>query len=357
MNIEQHTISKSDTVRHALERLNKLSGGPMTLFAIDAEGRVAGSLTDGDIRRALIAGRSMDDSLENVAHTQFRYLSAEIPDVAEIRTCRNLGLRLLPVVDNGMRLVDIIDLSERHTLLLMDAILMAGGKGERLRPLTLDTPKPLLEIEGKAIIDYNIESLSACGIKRITVATGYLAHMIEEHFAEKTNGPKVRCVREEKPLGTIGAVSLADIPENGLTLVMNSDLLTTISFEDMYLHHLSSGADITIAVIPYQVSVPYAILTIDTQNPDLHKVAGIEEKPSFSFYANAGIYIFSNDILRNVPPGRRVDATDLISEAIASGRRTTYFPIKGTWIDIGSPVDFRQAAELMKHHRSMSAEN
>ena len=101
----------------------------MTLFAIDAEGRVAGSLTDGDIRRALIAGRSMDDSLENVAHTQFRYLSAEIPDVAEIRTCRNLGLRLLPVVDNGMRLVDIIDLSERHTLLPMVAILMAGGKG------------------------------------------------------------------------------------------------------------------------------------------------------------------------------------------------------------------------------------
>ena len=115
-----------------------------------------------------------------------------------------------------MRLVDIIDLSERHTLLLMDAILMAGGKGERLRPLTLDTPKPLLEIEGKAIIDYNIESLSACGIKRITVATGYLAHMIEEHFCRKRQtDQKVRCVREEKPLGTIGAVSLADIRKTG----------------------------------------------------------------------------------------------------------------------------------------------
>ena len=139
---------------------------------------------------------------------------------------------------------------------------------------------------------------------------------------------------------------------------MNSDLLTTISFEDMYLHHLSSGADITIAVIPYQVSVPYAILTIDTPEPDLHKVAGIEEKPSFSFLRQRRhIYLFQRHSTECPPQqARRRHRSDLGSY-IASGRRTTYFPIKGTWIDIGSPVDFRQAAELMKHHRSMSAEN
>jgi len=357
MNVNQHIISLSDTVRQALKRLNSLPGGSMTLFATDADGRVCGSLTDGDIRRALIGGTSLDDTIGTVVHHDFRYLLAASPDVAGIRACRALGMRLLPMVDAEMHIVDILDLSEQHTLLPLGAVLMAGGKGERLRPLTLDTPKPLLKIEGKAIIDYNIEALAACGIRDITVATGYLAHKLEEHFAGEVAGVSVRCVREDSPLGTIGAVALADIPAEGNTLVMNSDLLTSISFEDMYVHHVESHSDITIAVIPYQVSVPYAILTLDPSDADGKSVSGIEEKPSYSFYANAGIYIFANDILRNVPGGQRLDATDLISESIAAGRRTTYFPIKGTWIDVGSPVDFRQAAELMKHHRSLSADN
>lgn len=353
MNIDRHIISLADSLRCALRQLNSLSGGAMTLFATDADGRVAGSLTDGDIRRALIAGASLDDSIEHVVHRGFRRIDAAAPDAAEIRACRELGLRLLPMVDADGRIADILDLTVRHSLLPMGAVLMAGGKGERLRPLTLDTPKPLLQIEGKAIIDYNVEALAACGISDITVATGYLAEKIEAHFADEVAGVRVRCVREDSPLGTIGAVALADIPAtDGCTLVMNSDLLTTISFEDMYVHHRESGSDITIAVVPYQVSVPYAILTLD--GADDKSVSGIEEKPSYSFYANAGIYIFANDILRSVAAGRRVDATDLIAEAIAAGRRVTYFPIKGTWIDVGSPVDFRQAAELMKHHRSLS---
>lgn len=349
MNGQEHIISASATLVEALRRLNTLPGGAMTLFVTDDESeRVAGTLTDGDIRRAIIRGMSLDGCAGDAACRSFRFLPEGTPDVDALRRFRTEGITLIPVLDKAGRAVRIIDLSRTHTELPLRAILMAGGMGERLRPMTLTTPKPLLEIEGKAIIDYNIEALAACGISDISVCTRYLADQIDRHFATPVAGVTVKCVREEIPLGTIGAATLTGTPDEGETLVMNSDLLTTISFEEMYLRHKDSGADITIGVIPYQVSVPYAILSLDGEN-----VTGIEEKPSYSYYANAGIYIFSNKILRMLRPGERTDATDLIAEAIEAGHKTTYYPIKGTWIDVGSPADFRQASELMRHHRAM----
>lgn len=267
-----------------------------------------------------------------------------------MRECRLAGITLLPVLRPDGTLERIIDLNLTPTELPLKALLMAGGKGERLRPMTLTTPKPLLEIDGKAIIDYNIEALAAAGVRDITVSTRYLADAIDRHFARPVAGVQVRTVREDEPLGTIGAASLVDWPEGGDSLVMNSDLLTTISFEEMYLHHKAEQADITIAAIPYTVSVPYAILTTDGGT----RVTGIEEKPGYSHYANAGIYIFGNDLLRSVRPGVRTDATDLIESSIARGARVVYYPIRGTWIDVGSPTDFRQASELMRHHRNLS---
>lgn len=318
----------------------------MTLFAVDAEGSMLGTITDGDVRRALISGVGIDRPVSEAMHTDFMSLTRGHDNVEKIREARRRGIRLLPVLDHRNRLVSILDLSVQTSALPLSAVIMAGGKGERLRPLTLSTPKPLLQIGGKAIIDYNIEALARCGISDITVTTNYLADKIEEHFQNPVGGVKVKCVRETLPLGTVGSASLASLPAEGNTLVMNSDLLTTISFEDMYLHHRASGSDITIAAVPYQVSVPYAILSTDPHAPEA--VTGLEEKPSYSYFANAGIYIFPNSLLRALPTDTRTDATDLISMAIDRGLKVTYFPINGTWIDIGSPTDFRQAAELMK---------
>lgn len=348
-----HCIKAGASLRDALGALNRLSGGVMAVFVVDGSGRMFGSLTDGDIRRALLAGADLTQPVETAMHRRFRFIRQGQPDVEALRAFRSEGITLIPVLDGDDRLTDIIDLTRLRTILPVRAVLMAGGKGERLRPATLTTPKPLLKIEGKAIIDYNIEALAACGIRDITVTTRYLAEQLDEHFAGPVAGVQVRTVREEQPLGTIGAVALTDAPDApGDTLVMNSDLLTTISFEEMYLRHRHTGADITIAAIPYQISVPYAILTPDAARPD--RVAGIEEKPSFSYYANAGIYFFRNSVFDLLRPGVRCDATDLIERAIAAGKTVTYFPIKGTWIDVGSPVDFRQAGELMRHHNSMS---
>lgn len=347
-----HIISSTSTVLEALERLNQLPGDRMTLILVDKERRPVGTLTDGDIRRAFLRGVQLTAPVTDAAMASFRRVKEGDIDVSELKDLRSKGITLIPVIDSEGRLTNILDLSNRRTRLPLRAIVMAGGKGERLRPATLTTPKPLLRIEGKAIIDYNIEALAAVGIDDITVTARYLADQIQAHFAEPVAGVEVKVVEESEPLGTVGSVTLCGkaAASQQATLVMNSDLLTTISFEDMYLHHLKSGADVTVAVIPYQVSVPYAILTLDSRNPEL--VSGIEEKPSYSYYANAGIYLFSRRVIDMLEQGRRTDATDLIESAIAAGLPVTYYPIQGTWIDVGSPVDFRQAGELMRHHNS-----
>ena len=349
--MQQHIITENATIIEALRRLNSLSGGVMTLAVTDSVRRMTGTLTDGDIRRGLLDGASLTDTVDTIMHRNFRAITPHTDTTDQITTIREFrrqGIRLIPRIDQNGRITDLIDTTRTRSQLPLTAIIMAGGKGERLRPATLTCPKPLLEVAGKPIIDYNTTPLAAVGITDITVTVNYLAEQIEQHFSHENLG--VKCIREPQPLGTIGAASLIQHRPGHHTLVMNSDLLTTISLEDMWLRHTSQQADITIAAIPYNLSVPYAILTTDNL-----RVTGLEEKPSYSYYANAGIYIIANHLLQTLPTDRRTDATDLISQAIADRRKVTYYPISGTWIDIGSPADYRHACELMQHHRSMNA--
>ncbi len=351
--MKDHLLPHNATIIQALDRLNSLSGGTMTLFVTDEQGLMLGTLTDGDVRRALLAGLSLQSPVTEAVHAHFKAIrhGMDCLDTAtRLRQLRECGIKLVPRLDAEGRIVEIIDLTHTTTRLPLTAILMAGGKGERLRPMTLTRPKPLLEIEGKAIIDYNVEALAAVGVTDINVTTRYLAEQIAEHFATPVAGVQVKCVVEDTPLGTIGSATLVDIPPTGHTLVMNSDLLTSVSFEEMFIKHAESGADITIAVIPYQVAVPYAILSLDGE-----RVTGLQEKPCYSYYANAGIYMMRNETLHTLQPGVRTDATDLIEHTIERGGKVHYYPISGTWIDVGSPTDFRQASELMRHHKSLGS--
>lgn len=335
--MNMHLISSSATILEALGALNNLSGEAMTLLAVDSAGRMAGTLTDGDIRRALLRGCSLDAPVSDAMHRNFRSLRPDSA-AAEIRAARRGGIELLPVLDAEGRIADVMDLRRQTTRLPIRAVLMAGGRGERLRPLTDRTPKPLLPIGGSTVIDMNVDALCRCGVGDIVVTTRYLAEQIEEHF----KGSEVRCVRESEPLGTIGACALLPPPRAGrTTLLMNSDLVTNIDFEELYLHHISCGNAITIATVSHIVSIPFAILTTDGQ-----RVTGIEEKPTYTHYANAGIYMIDNDLLERLEP-RRLDAPDFIADAIASGRRVGHFPISGMWMDIGTPADYRQACELI----------
>ena len=337
-----HAISVTATVRQALRALNDLSGETMTLFALDSRDVLCGTVTDGDIRRALIAGASLDDTLEQVMHRDFRALHPGDDAFTLLPRLRKQGIILVPVLDEKGGIKDIIDLRTARTRLPVDAVLMAGGRGERLRPLTLETPKPLLKVGGKPIIDYNIEELAVCGIDNIFVTVNYLRTQIEEHFALPVAGVQVQCVAEPARLGTIGSLALIKDFVHNDVLVMNSDLLTTLDFEKMFIHHRNSGAMLTVAAIPYTVSVPYAIMQTEGD-----RVTGLAEKPTFNYFANAGVYMMQRKCISRITPGVALDAPDFIEMLIADGAKVAYFPVEGTWIDIGSPDDFRYANELM----------
>lgn len=318
----------------------------MTLFVVDESGRMIGTITDGDIRRRLVAGTGLDDSVSAVMNSRYKYLQKGRVDVSEIRRYRALGITLVPVLDAEGHIADIVNLKSRLSYLPVDAVLMAGGKGERLRPMTLTTPKPLLKIGSKAIIDYNIDRLIDFGIKNISVTVNYLKEQIEAHFSEPRGGVKINTVEEPYFLGTIGSIKFVPEFHNDVVLLMNSDLFTNINLEDMYLHFFEHGADMSAAAVPYDISVPLGIFDLEGRN-----IRGIIEKPTYNLYANAGIYMFKRELIDRIPDDTFYNATDLIARLAAEGRRVIRFPIAGYWLDIGKPEEYARAQVLAKHVR------
>ncbi len=345
--MRRHAVTCDTPMRECLVALNRLSGETMTLFVVDAEGRMAGTMTDGDIRRALIGGAAVTDTAERLMHREFMALRPDDTPYLKIAEARRRGIALLPQVDSEGFVEDIIDMRRQRSVLPVDAVLMAGGRGERLRPLTLAKPKPLLEVGGKPIIDYNVEELLANGISNIRVTVNYLKEQLTEHFAHPRFEGCVKCVEEPRRLGTMGSLSLVDDLANDFVLVMNSDILTTLDFEKLYLAHLSSGADLTMAVVPYTVSVPFSIIRTEGDF-----VTGLTEKPTYNYFAGAGVYLMNRELIERIAPGEYLDAPDFVESLIADGLNVGYFPIDGTWIDIGSPDDYRYADELMRRPRS-----
>jgi NDP-sugar pyrophosphorylase family protein len=229
-------------------------------------------------------------------------------------------------------------------ILPMDAVLMAGGKGERLRPLTEKTPKPLLPVGDKAIIDYNIDNLIYYGIKHISVTVNYLKEQLEEHFSQERNGIKIQCVREPRFLGTMGSLRFVENFHHDTILIMNSDLFTNIDLEDFYMHFIDTGADMSAAAIPYSVSVPYGIFNVDNDC-----ITGLTEKPTYNYYANAGIYLVKREVLDLIPNDSFFNATDLIELLISQNKKVVRFPLHGYWIDIGNKDEYAKAQDIIKH--------
>ena len=343
--MKNHTVSKEKSLIEALTIINSLVPDPLVLFVVDENNRMVGTLTDGDSRRALIAGASVNDKVEKVMHRNFNYMKVEeICNVKEIKRQKEMKMKLVPVLDKDMHIVDVINLEKYANRLPVDAVLMAGGKGERLRPLTEKTPKPLLPVGGKAIIDHNIDRLVVNGVKHINVTVNYLGEQLEEHFAEPYNGIQVQTVREPKFLGTIGSIKFLKEFYNDTVLVMNSDLFTNINYEDFYLHFKEHDAEMSVAAVPYTVSVPYGIFDLQGR-----EIQGLIEKPTYNYYANAGIYLIKRRALDEIPDDTFFNATDLIEKLIAEGKKVIRFPLNGTWIDIGNPQEYQKAKDIVSH--------
>ena len=342
---ESHIISKGRTLLDALEMINSIGTGPLVLFVVDREQRVVGTLTDGDIRRGLLRGLDVNDKIEKASHRNFNFLRKGVnDDVASLRRQRDLKMKLVPVLDDGNHITEIINLEKYRTKLPVDAVLMAGGKGERLRPLTEKTPKPLIKVGEKCIIDYNVDSLISFGLKHISVTVNYLGEQLEEHFSKERDGIKVRTVREPKYLGTIGSIKFIERFYNDTILVMNSDLFTNIDYEDFFLHFQENGADMSVAAVPYVVKVPYGVFNLDGR-----EIRGVTEKPTISYYANAGIYLIKKERLELIPDNEFFNATDFMAKLIAEGYKVIRYPISGYWIDIGQHDELERAREIAKH--------
>lgn len=343
--MKDHIISQNVTLLDALSRINTLAPEPLVLFVVDEEQRMVGTLTDGDSRRALIAGASVMDKALEIMHRGFNYMSIDdIKDVEEIRRQKELHMVLVPVLDNEKHIVDIINLEKFKTRLPVDAVMMAGGKGERLRPLTEKTPKPLLPVGDKAIIDHNVDRLISYGVQHISVTVNYMKEQIEDHYQEPRNGIQIQTVREPKFLGTIGSIKFVPKFFNDTVLLMNSDVFTNIDYEDFYLHYQQHDAEMSVAAIPYNVSIPYGILELDGRN-----IQGLLEKPKYTYYANAGIYLIKRRALDEIPADTFFNATDLVEKLIAEGKKVIRYPLNGTWIDIGNPQEYQKAKDLVKH--------
>lgn len=338
-------IDSRENIISALKQLNNLSSYALVLFVKNEFDQIIGSLTDGDIRRALISGTQLTERVENVMHSDFKYLDEQSGDITvKIKEIKKMGVQVIPVLSSNKHLIRIFDLKKFVSIIPIDAVLMAGGKGERLRPLTEKIPKPLLPVGDKCIIDHNIDRLISYGVEHISVTCNYLKEQLYSHFEITRNKVKVNCVTEPKFLGTIGSIKFVETFYNDTILVMNSDLFTDINYEDFYLHFKEYDADMSVAAVPYTVSVPYGIMDLDGRN-----LKGMIEKPTYNYYANAGIYLIKRSMLDLIPEGEFFHATHLIDSILKNGGKIIRFPINGTWIDIGNFQEYQKAKELVKH--------
>lgn len=331
-----HLINHDLSVKEALEKLNKLDGNNL-LFVVNDNKNLIGSISDGDIRRGLLKGLNISSPLIEFANKDVKYLSVENYNLSELLTLRKNKISIIPILKKN-KIHRILNLKVIKSLLPLDAIIMAGGKGTRLKPLTNNLPKPLIKVGDKAIIDYNINLLLSYGIEKINVSVNYLGGKIEEHL-RNYNIREVECFWEKKALGTLGSAGLVQEFFHNYILVMNSDILTNIDLELFFLEFLRSNADMAVAAVPYNVYIPYAVMNLDGS-----KVQGFTEKPEYRYYTNGGIYIIKKEVLKKYVSG--VDfynATDLMDDILKSGGEIYSYPMREYWLDIGKHKDLEKA--------------
>lgn len=346
-NFNRHLLSDQSSIRDALVRIDELAQNG-TIFIVDEDQELIGSLTDGDIRRALLAGAALTDNVSTCVHKSTHFIRKGEEALHKIKEFRAKLIYIVPVLEkDNDRIVNVLNLHKHRSYLPIDAIIMAGGQGQRLRPLTESTPKPLLKVGGVPIIERNIDRMALYGIDDISISVNYLGEQLEDYFKDGSHkGIKIHYVWENEPLGTVGSASLIDTFHNDYVMIMNSDLLTNIDFEALFLDFMTSDADLSIVSIPYEVDVPYAVLECTGSN-----ISALKEKPRYTYYCNGGIYLMKREVLDFIPQAKFYNATDLVESLIAENRTVRNFPMVDYWLDIGNHHDFNKAQADVQHIR------
>lgn len=324
-------------------------------LVVDKERRLLGTVTDGDIRRAILAKINLEKPVTELL-TRKAGSPYPQPVTASVGTKRDKILALIqehsvrhvPLLDGDGHVVDLAMLDELlpEQVLPVQAVIMAGGFGIRLRPLTEELPKAMLPVGDRPLMELIVEQLRQAGIRRVSVTTHYMPEKIVEHFGDGSNfGVELSYVPEDRPLGTAGALGLMKTPQEPM-LVINGDILTQVNFRAMLDYHREHKADLTVAVRKYDLNVPYGVVESDGSF-----VQGLTEKPSFSLFVNAGIYLLEPAVHRYIPNGQHFDMTELIQRLLKEKRPVASFPIVEYWLDIGLHADYKQAQEDIKNGR------
>ena len=343
MQSNNYTIRDNATIVEALKKLNDIPN-LLTIFAIDKNNRVIGTLTDGDIRRGLIKGLREHNELSEFINRDYNFLVEGDNNYDKLKKINTKEIHAIPLLTKDKKLIKIYDLSEIKTILPLDAVIMAGGKGLRLKPFTNKTPKPLLKVGEKEIVSYNFDRLYRYGISKQYVIVNYLGNQVEEFCKNYNHEINFEIIYETKYFGTAGSLTLIDNFSHDLVLLVNSDLLTNIDYEDFYISFLEKHADMMVASVPYNVKLPYAIFETNERF-----VKSLKEKPLYTHYANAGIYLFKKEIIDLIPKNRKFNATDLMMKVIKKKLQLIHYPIRSYWLDIGKHDDLEKAQKDIKH--------
>ncbi|MHB8108784.1 MAG: nucleotidyltransferase family protein [Syntrophorhabdaceae bacterium] len=343
-------VSPDHTIREAMARVD--CGACGIVLVVDEENHLVGTITDGDLRRAILAGCILESSVSVLLASKIRTKYPK-PVTAQIETTRDAllellhknDLRHLPILDSAGKVVDLVMLDDLIPIqdLPLQAVIMAGGLGSRLRPLTDDLPKPMLPVGGKPLLELLIEQLRQVGIKRVNVSTHYKPEKISDHFGDGSSfGVELNYVNEDKPLGTGGALGLIDAPKEPL-LVINGDILTKVDFRSMLAYHQEHRAVMTVAVKQYGIKVPYGVIECEGS-----RICALKEKPQMHFLVNAGVYLLEPRAYEFIPHGEHFNMTDLIQRLLDSDHIVASFPIIEYWLDIGQLADYEQAQSDMQ---------
>lgn len=332
-------LKPTSTLKEALQVIN--AGSMQIALVIDENQKLLGTITDGDIRRGLLKDMSISDSIENIIYKNPTVCKVEDTKEHILEVAVSKKLHQIPIVDSIGRLVGIEEIDEllKEQTKTNRVVLMVGGLGTRLRPLTQHTPKPMLKVGNKPILETIILNFKKYGFVNIILSVSYKSEIIQEYFGDGSGfGVKIEYIHEDKRLGTAGALSLMKEYLSEPFFVMNGDLLTNINFDHMMSYHLSNASIATMGVREYDFQVPYGVVSVDDGN-----ILSIEEKPVHKFFVSAGVYILDNKVLDFIPDNEFYDMPTLFEKVIEEQLKSISFPIHEYWLDIGRIEEYEKA--------------
>ena len=337
-NIKNIKITKDATIKKALKVIE--NGDIKIALVVDEKDKLIGTLTDGDIRRGFLKGHNIDSSISSIINK--KPLVAKKTDKREKLLSNGLSKKIyqIPIVDSKGKVTEIYIIEEllKSKIKLNKVVIMAGGKGIRLRPLTKNTPKPMLKVGGKPILQTIIKTFSDCGYKDLIICVNYKSHIIENYFGNGNKfGVNIEYIKEKKMMGTAGALSLIKKKLTEPFFIINGDLLTTLDFEKMLDFHIKHNSIATMGIKKYTINSPYGEVNLIDEN-----ISSINEKPSHKFFANAGIYILNPECVDLIPK-KFYDMPSLFKKIILTKKKTISFPLEEYWKDIGRLNDYEVA--------------